>query len=56
MKQYLANFSEMEIKLVFAFRNIGILGWDMIHCKAEDGKENFERKKQLALKFIRREY
>lgn len=56
MKQYLANFSEMEIKLVFAFRNIGILGWDMIHCKAEDGKENVERKKQLALKFIRREY
>lgn len=56
MKQYLSEFDEKEIKLVFAFRNIGILGWDILEHKAEEGMGNIERKKQLALKFIRREY
>jgi len=56
MKQYLPEFDENEVKLVFAFRNIGILGWDILKHKAEEGRGNIERKKQLALKFIRREY
>lgn len=56
MKQYLSEFDENEVKLIFAFRNIGILGWDILKHKAEEGKGNIERKKQLALKFIRREY
>lgn len=56
IKQYLSGFDEDEVKLVFAFRNVGILGWDILKHKAEEGKGNIERKKQLALKFIRREY
>ncbi len=56
IKQYLSGFDEDEVKLVFAFRNIGILGWDIIHEKVEYLKEDLEKKKQLALKFIRREY
>lgn len=56
IKQYLSEFDEEEVKLVFAFRNIGILGWDILKHNAEEGKGNIERKKQLALKFIRREY
>lgn len=56
MKQYLPEFNEEEVKLVFAFRNIGILGWDTLKHKAEEGNGNIERKKQLALKFIKREY
>lgn len=55
MKQYLSEFDEEEMKLVFAFRNIGILGWDILHEKVEYTKGNLERKKQLALKFIKRE-
>lgn len=56
IKRYLSEFDEDEVKLVFAFRNIGILGWDILKHKAEEGRENIERKKQLALKFIRRDY
>lgn len=56
IKQCLSGFSEAEVKLIFAFRNIGILGWDIIQHKAEESKGNIERKKQLALKFIKREY
>lgn len=56
MKQYLSEFDEAEVKLVFAFRNIGILGWDILHHNVEYTKGDLERKKQLALKFIRREY
>jgi hypothetical protein len=56
MKQYLSEFDEAEVKLVFAFRNIGILGWDILHHKVEYMKGDIKVKKQLALKFIRREY
>ena len=56
MKQYLSEFDEGEVRLVFAFRNIGILGWDILKHNAEEGTGNIERKKQLALKFIKREY
>ena len=56
IKQYLSDFDRDEIKLVFAFRNIGILGWDIIKHKAEEGNGNIERKKHLALRFIKREY
>ncbi|MCK9379002.1 MAG: hypothetical protein M0P97_02565 [Candidatus Moranbacteria bacterium] len=54
MKRYLSEFDEDEVKLVFAFRSIGMLGWDIIHNKDECG--NIEEKKQLALKLIKRKY
>jgi tRNA A-37 threonylcarbamoyl transferase component Bud32 len=56
MKQYLSEFDEAEVKLVFAFRNIGILGWDILHHNVEYTKGDVEAKKRLALKFINREY
>lgn len=56
MKQYLFEFDKEEIRLVFAFRGIGILGWDILHHKVEYAKGDLEKKKQLILKFIKREY
>ncbi len=56
IKQHLAGFDESEVKLVFAFRNIGILGWDILHEKVEYTKGNIEKKKQLVLRFIERKY
>lgn len=56
MKQYLSEFDEAEVRLVFAFRNIGILGWDILHHGAEYTHGNLEKKKQLILNFIRRKY
>lgn len=55
MKQYLPDEDWEEVKLVFALRCIGILGWDMLH-RGNYGKGNFEEKKKYLLKFIRREY
>jgi hypothetical protein len=55
LKQYLSEFEENEVKLVFTFRNIGILGWDILTHKANDGLGNLEKKKEILLKFIRRE-
>ncbi len=54
IKRDLSEFNEDEVRLVFAFRSIGMLGWDIIHNKDECG--NIEAKKQLALRFIKREY
>ncbi len=45
---------EYEVKLVFAFRNIGILGWDVL--KNGDSKGFDPKKQELMLKFIKREY
>ncbi len=56
IKQYLSEFDEAEVKLVFAFRNIGILGWDILHHNVEYTAGDIEAKKRLALKFIKREY
>lgn len=56
IRQHLSGFDEEEVRLVFAFRNIGILGWDILHEKVEYAEGDLERKKQLALKFIKREY
>jgi len=56
MKQYLSEFDESEVRLVFAFRNIGILGWDILHHNVEYTKGDIEAKKRLALKFIKREF
>jgi hypothetical protein len=55
-EEYLHGFSEGEVKLVFAFRNIGILGWDILHENVEYMRGNLEKKKQVSLKFINREY
>lgn len=56
MRQYLSEFDEDELRLVFAFRNIGILGWDILHENIEYTVGNIEMKKKMALKFIKREY
>lgn len=56
IKQYLSEFDETEVKLIFAFRNIGILGWDILHHNVEYTTGDIEAKKRLALKFIKREY
>ncbi len=55
MKKYLQQYDWEEVKLVFALRCMGILGWDMLHG-GDFGKGDFEKKKDLLLKFIRREY
>lgn len=55
MKQYLASYDREEVKLVFALRCIGILGWDMLH-RGDFGKGDAEKKKEFLLKFIKREY
>lgn len=56
IKQHLSEFDEAEVKLVFTFRNIGILGWDILHHNVEYTAGDIEDKKRLALKFIKREY
>ena len=55
MKKYLGQYDWEEVKLVFALRCIGILGWDMLH-RGDFGKGDLEKKKEILLKFIRREY
>ncbi len=45
-----------EIKLVFALRMIGVLGHDMIRNKISYLGGDFERKRDLALAFISRQY
>lgn len=55
MKQYLGEYEWEEVKLVFALRCIGILGWDMLY-RGDYGKGDFEIKKELLLKFVRRDY
>ncbi|MCD6149262.1 hypothetical protein J7J13_00565 [bacterium] len=55
-KEYLSDEDWEEVKLVFAFRNIGTLGWDALFHKVEYTHGNMEEKKQLMLKFIKREY
>ncbi len=56
IKQYLSDFNEAEVRLVFAFRNIGILGWDILHHNVEYAAGDLKTKKQMMLKFIKREY
>lgn len=54
--KYLADKDREEVKLVFALRTIGILGWDIIYNQTNSVGGDIEQKKQLALKFIKREY
>ena len=56
IRQYLSEFDENEVKLVLAFRCIGILGWDILEKKVEYLVGDAERKKQFALRFIKREW
>jgi hypothetical protein len=55
IKKYLGEYDWEEVKLVFALRCIGILGWDMLH-RGDFGKGDSEKKKETLLKFIKREY
>lgn len=54
VRQYLSEFDENEVRLVLAFRFIGILGWDILHNQVEYVRGNLKEKKELALQFIRR--
>lgn len=56
IKQHLCEFDGAEVRLIFAFRNIGILGWDILHHKVECTAGDLGNKKKLALRFIKREY
>ncbi len=55
MQKYLGDYDWEEIKLVFALRCVGIMGWDALH-RGDHGVGDFEQKKEMLLKFIRREY
>ena len=55
MKKYLSDFNWEEIKLVFAFRCIGILGCDILKNR-DMGKGDFEQKKRDLIRFIKMEY
>lgn len=55
MKQYLAKFDKEEVKLVFAFRAMGAVGWDIIRHKGDEAQGDINRKIGLLLKFINRE-
>jgi len=56
MREYLSEFNESEIRLIFAFRCIGVLGWDIIHNNVAYVAGNLDKKKRVLLKFIKREY
>lgn len=55
MKKYLLDFDWEQIKLVFAFRCIGILGWDILY-RGDIGTGDLKKKKEILLRFINREY
>ncbi len=58
MDKYLGRFDQEEVKMVFAFRNIGILGWDILHNKSIEQEKNLNnnRKINCLLNFINRTY
>lgn len=56
MQQYLGEYDEEEVRLVFTYRCIGVLGWDILHEKVEYFEGEVERKKKIFLRCIRGEY
>lgn len=58
MEKYLGDFSQEEVRLIFAFRNIGILGWDFLHNKSVEQEKNINNYKKInmLLNFIDRTY
>ncbi len=52
--EYLSEFNHEEVKLVFAFRAIGLLGWDILHHNEGCDRGDLERKKEMLIKFIKR--
>lgn len=55
MKQYVTSQDWEEVKLVFALRCIGILGWDMLQ-RGDFGVGDSKKTREILLKFIRRDY
>lgn len=53
MNKYLSDVDMEELKLVFALRCIGILGWDILH-RGDLGKGDVQTKKKLLLRFIKK--
>ena len=56
MGDYLLDYDEQEVRLVFTLRMMGILGWDIIHENVEYIHGDIESKKAVALRCINREY
>ncbi|MEA1925755.1 MAG: hypothetical protein U9M90_00715 [Patescibacteria group bacterium] len=56
VQKYLPQEDHEEVKLVLASRFIGILGWDILFHKVEYTEGSLEKKKELAMKFIKKEY
>jgi len=55
MAQYLTDFDSEDVKLVFAFRCIGILGWDMLK-NGDLGEGDSSQKKRDLVRFIKMKY
>lgn len=55
MKSSLKEEGWEEVKLVFALRCIGILGWDILH-RGDEGEGEFAQKREALLRFIDRKY
>lgn len=55
MKQNTKDFDWEEVRLIFALRCVGILGWDMIH-RGDYGAGDKNEKIKYLLRFINREY
>jgi len=55
MDRYLRSCDREAVKLIFALRAVGILGWDMLH-RGDLGGGDSEVKRELLLRIIRREY
>lgn len=56
INMYTHHHNQEEVRLVFALRNIGILGWDILHNSVPYVVGDIEKKKEIALQFIKREY
>ncbi len=56
MTKYLGHFDQEEVRLVFAFRCIGVLGQDILNNPTHSSDPNMEAKFPYLLKWIRREY
>lgn len=56
IKMYTHHYDQEEVRLVFALRNIGVLGWDILHNHVPYLAGDIDKKKEVALQFIKRKY
>lgn len=55
MKEKTSDFDWEEVRLVFALRCLGVLGWDVVN-RGDYGEGDKSEKMKFLLKFIRRNY